>query len=155
MKSASNSFLMCHLWFDNKMDGPFYSLFHLLCCSKLYFPFPGCFYLKHPFLCDMVIHQGGGSNALMLSGGWGEKQKPHQSFCISSLHCHPACAFLKKKNINDLKYADTHSTPFRLQQRFFSVLNLATWRGSCKIINIFSVMCSSRGRGAGYSTSKS
>lgn len=49
MKSASNPFSMCHLWLDNMMDCPFYSLFHLLCCSKLYFPFPGCFYLKHPF----------------------------------------------------------------------------------------------------------
>lgn len=96
MKSASNSFPMCHLWLDNMMDGPFYSLFHLLCCSKLYFPFPGCFYLKHPFLCDMVIHQGGGSNASRLSGGWGEMHKPHRSFCISSSHCHPACAHLKK-----------------------------------------------------------
>lgn len=37
MKSALNPFPVCHFLLDNMMDGPFYSLFHLLCCSKLYF----------------------------------------------------------------------------------------------------------------------
>lgn len=37
MKSALNPFPVCHFLLDNMMDGPFYSLFHPLCCSKLYF----------------------------------------------------------------------------------------------------------------------
>lgn len=37
MKSAWNPFLGCPLLSGGMMDGPFYSLFHLLCCSKLYF----------------------------------------------------------------------------------------------------------------------
>lgn len=118
MKSASNPFSMCHLWLDNMMDGPFYSLFHLLCCSKLYFPFPGCFYLKHPFLCDMVIHQGSGSNVPRLSGGWGETHKPQQSLCISSLHCQFEYALLKKrKTLEICTHIAAFCTQFQLRSR--------------------------------------
>lgn len=149
---------MCYLWLDNMMDGPFYSLFHLLCCSKLYFPFPGCFYLKHPFLCDMVIHQGGGSNAQRLSRGWRETYKSHQSFCISSSHCHPACALLKKTkttyNMQTLtvQHAALHSS-FDSVAFPFLTLPMTSEGEVVRLIIIFTVM--RRGRGAGYSTNKS
>lgn len=116
MKSASNPLPMCHLWSDNMMDGPFYSLFHLLCCSKLYFPFPGCFYLKHPFLCDMVVHQGSGSNVPRLSEGWEEMHKPQQSSCISSLDCQFQRVLLKDRKTLEMCTHDARlGTRFQLR----------------------------------------
>lgn len=89
MKSAWNPFLLCPLLSDNMMDGPFYSLFHLVCCSKLYFQ--GAFtwnihfgvtwlFIREKAQTEQGCWDGSGGQG---GGGWmGGEWKPNRTLAL-------------------------------------------------------------------------
>lgn len=96
MKSALNPFPMCHFLLDNMMDVPFYSLFHLLCCSKLYFQ--GAFTWNIHFWVTWLFIREEAQRHQGFQEGGEKRHEPNHTPNLSSLTlCHSDLIPAKKK----------------------------------------------------------